>query len=232
MTSAFERAIAKALQRVRPEEIKKAHIAAARAGIAAIEAKQGRLPRETVVDGRRGVQETQVRPGGVISYRVSIVSEVLAETYSELVKRSPFKTGNYIRHIVLFINGKRVSIPSGWNSMELKSGDEAVFLNTAPYARKIEGWRGRRNQTRPGLSAQAPNGVFEITCKALAARFGNYPVRLDFDYRAVLDGSVAVAGPAKSVVRGKKGRFAANGGTQAANRSVARWPSIIIEVLP
>lgn len=203
---------------VRPEEIKRAHIAAARAGIAAIEAKQGRLPRETVVDGRRGAQEAQVRPGGVISYEISPVSEVLAETYSELVRRSPVRTGNYIRHILLFVNGKPATIPSDWSSVALKPGDNAFFLNSTPYARKIEGGErfigsfGRtEDERRGGLSRQAPDGVFEVTAMQLSRRFGNLPVRLAFEYR-IYNGADAYRPK-----RGEGGRM--------------RYPSVTIEVL-
>ncbi|WP_109150730.1 hypothetical protein [Azospirillum sp. TSO5] len=214
-----------------PQEFVKMHAATARAARAELEAEQGKYPTTVVVDGHRGASEDTVQYGGVIQYEFHPAGDVIDATYAALMEAAPVKTGNYAKHIWMYVNRVRRDAATEGATVDIMPGDEVVFIDTVPYARKIEGWRGRRSQSRPGLSAQAPNGVFEITARALKARFGNYPVKIDFDYRGVIEGGIAEAGEAKSAVRGKKGRFVANGGTQSANRSENRWPSIVIEVL-
>ncbi|QCG93960.1 hypothetical protein E6C67_08405 [Azospirillum sp. TSA2s] len=214
-----------------PQAFVKMHAATARSERGKLEAEQGKYPTTVVVDGRQGASEDSVRYGGVIEYEFHPAGDVIDATYAALMEAAPVKTGSYAKHILMYVNRVRRDATAEGATVDIKAGDEVVFIDTVPYARKIEGWRGRRNQSRPGLSAQAPNGVFEITARAMKARFGNYPVKIDFDYRAVLDGGVAESGPAKSAVRGKKGRFVSTGGTQSANRSENRWPCLIIEVL-
>lgn len=188
-TAAFERVINAALARV-PAEMRKAHAALAREGIAEVEARQGVLPKTTVVDGRRGAAEEQVKVGGLIRYEISPVAEIVGEVYAELVRRSPVRTGNYVRHILTFVNGIQFDEAKAGRKIEVyPAGAEVTFINTTPYARKIEGGRrfigsfGRTDPSRrSGLSVQAPDGVFEITALAMARRFGNQ-VRISFEYR-------------------------------------------------
>ncbi len=218
-----------------PQAFAKMHAETAKREVKRLESEQGIYPRQTIVDGRRGAIEEQVKPGGVIEYHINPVGDVLDATYAALLEAAPVKTGNYAKHIWMYVNGVRRDAATEGADVALKPGDEVVFIDTVPYARKIEGGilrrAGANTKRRAGLSAQAPNGVFEITARAMKQRFGNYPVKIDFDYRASLDGALAQAGPAKSAVRGAKGRFVENGGTQRANRSENRWPCIMIEVL-
>jgi hypothetical protein len=215
-----------------PEAFAKLHAQVAREARAEVEARQGRYPTMTVVDGRQGAAEEQVKPFGVIEYHFNPAGDVIDATYQALLERAPVKTGRYRDNIWMFVNGVRRDADAEGQLVQIAAGDEVVFIDTVPYARKIEGgFKSVAKQTsRPGLSAQAPNGVFEITAKEMKRRFGNYPVDIAFEYRAVLDGSAVSAGPAKASIRGAGGRFKANGGTQRANQSQNRWPAIMIRV--
>jgi len=58
---------------------------------------------------------------------------------------------------------------------------EYVFVNTTPYARKIEG-----NKGRPPSSPQAPDGVYQAVA-TLARKFSNV-AKVTFSYRTVAGG--------------------------------------------
>lgn len=218
-----------------PQAFVKMHAATARSARAELEADQGRYPTTVVVDGQKGASEDSVKYGGVIQYEFHPAGDVIDAAYEELLQAAPVKTGNYAKHIWMYVNGKRRDAATEGATIDLMPGDEVIFIDGVPYARKIEGGiksrAGERTQRRPGLSAQAPNGVFEVTAKELKRRFGNYPVAIDFDYRALLDGAAVQAGEASKSIRGKKGRFISNGSAQRANRSENRWPCIEIKVL-
>ena len=47
------------------------------------------------------------------------------------------------------------------------AAEEYVFINTQPYARKIEGTGGRR------MAPQAPDGVYQAVATLAQRRFGN-----------------------------------------------------------
>ena len=215
-----------------PEAFAKLHAEVAREARAELEARQGIYPTMTVVDGRQGATEEQVKPFGVIEYRFNPAGDVIDATYAALLERAPVKTGRYRDNIWMFVNGVRRDATTEGKLVQIAEGDEVVFIDAVPYARKIEGGLASKvkSSRRPGLSAQAPNGVFEITAREMARRYGNYPVDIVFEYRALLDGAAATAAPAKAALRGPRGRFRANGGTQAANRSNNRWPAVVIKV--
>ncbi len=218
-----------------PEAFRKMHAQAARSARTDLESAQGRYPTTVVVDGRKGAQEESVRFGGVIEYEIHPSGDVIDATYAALLEAAPMKTGNYARHIWMYVNGARRDAKAEGATVDLMPGDDVVFVDAVPYARKIEGGiqsrAGARTRRRAGLSAQAPNGVFEITAREMKRRFANWPVEIGFDYRAILDGAAVSAGPAKARVRAAGGRFGANGGAQRANRSESRWPCIAIKVL-
>ncbi|WP_431861377.1 hypothetical protein [Azospirillum sp.] len=219
-----------------PAAFVKMHAETAKKAIADLEAKQGAYPKQTIVDGRRGAAEEQVKPGGVIEYHINPVAEAIDAIYEELVKRSPVgpaKGGHYRDDHQMFVNGIPFNAEEAGRKIEVfPSGTEVVFINTRPYARKIEGgFRligsfGRTADDRtPGLSVQAPNGVYEVTAREMKRRFANYPMEITFEYRAVMNESFNVAKGER--VRGAKGRFVGwNGG---ATRY--RFPCIAIKVL-
>lgn len=128
------------------------------------------VDREIIVDGQTGKPIEQVRPDGVVFAEWSLIGGVLEWIGEELLKASPILTGKYMRSHVMFVDG-----------VEHKPGDpldegaaEYAFVNTQPYARKIE----------RGLSPQAPDGVYEVIAALAAQRFGNQ-ARIRYTFRSL-----------------------------------------------
>src|SRR4029077_2831238 len=119
-------------------------------------------PYKTYVDGREGVPLESVKPNGVIRVEFELVSEALAWIYQQLETHSPRLTGHYASSHVLFADGQEVS-----DVNNPPPAEEYVFVNTTPYARKIEG-----NKGRPPSSPQAPDGVYQAVA-TLARKFSN-----------------------------------------------------------
>lgn len=131
-------------------------------------------PYDTYVDGAKGVNESQVKPDGVIVYEFKLISEVLTWIDDQLIIASPVKSGRYARSHALFADGNEIQ-PSD----QPPAAAEFVFLNTQPYARKIE----------RGESQSAPEGVYEGIATLAASRFGNI-ARISFIYRSPATGDV------------------------------------------
>ena len=129
-------------------------------------------PHETFVDGAKTDNIDGVKPDGRIAFEFSLFGEVLDWIGNELVMNSPILTGQYARSHILLADGVEIepgSVP--------EDAREYVFVNTVPYARKIE----------RGLSPQAPDGVYQAIAAVAARRFGNI-ARISFSYRSLLEG--------------------------------------------
>lgn len=134
----------------------------------------GQKPRhETFVDGSRTEQLDQVRPDGTIVFEFEIVLDTLMWIYQTLVQHSPVLAGDYKRSHVLFADGREVDING-----QIPPAAEYVFLNTQPYARKIEGVAGRQPQSK-----QAPDGVYQVVAAMAQRRFGN-TAKIAFTYQS------------------------------------------------
>lgn len=132
----------------------------------------GKVPEhETIVDGAQRDDIDSVRPGGRITFEFRFVDEVLEWIGEQLVLNSPVLSGRYATSHVVFVDG--VEADTGSEAR----GNEYIFVNTVPYARKID----------RGLSPQAPDGVYEAVAAVAARRFGNI-VRVRFSYRAIAGG--------------------------------------------
>src|SRR5580765_3493634 len=116
-------------------------------------------PYKIYVDGRQGAPLESVKPNGVIRVEFQLVSQVLAWIYQQLETHSPRLTGHYASSHVLFADGQEVSATNP------PPAEEYVFVNTTPYARKIEG-----TKTKPPSSPQAPDGVYQAVA-TLARQF-------------------------------------------------------------
>lgn len=179
------------------------------------------------VDGRQGASLDQVKVGGVIEFTFDYIAEIATyalELLKELspVDRRPDANNVVFRdHHAIFINGSEVADLSG-----LKPGDEVLFANLLPYARKIES----------GSSIQAPNGVYEVAQRQLRARYGQM-LYIEMTYRGFVEGgfiNASMASPTikAGVKRGPGGRFAK--GNQARifggehNISNIRFPVLIL----
>jgi hypothetical protein len=157
-----------------PEAESKALASFARERLAEADAQNAKAfgfppPHETYVDGRKGAPLESVRPRGTILFEFELLVDLFEWIEAQLILNSPVRTGRFARSFVFFIDGveadpKRVP-RSGFN--------EAVFLNTTEYARKIE----------RGLSKQSPDGVFEAVATLAKRRFGNI-AKVRFSYRS------------------------------------------------
>jgi hypothetical protein len=141
----------------------------------------GAVPsHQTFVDGSSGVSEDRVRPdGGVIVYEFELVSGVLAWISDTLETHSPVGAGHdphpgRYKHSHVMLADGALADPSNPPPAE-----EYVFVNSEPYARKIE----------RGASQQFPDGVYQAVAALARARFGN-SAKITFDYRSIAGGEV------------------------------------------
>lgn len=163
----------------------------------------GQVPDyEVIVDGRRGASLESVKPSGVVVAEFDLLLELFAWIGQQLVANSPVRSGLYSRSHVFLADGIEVE-PTG----AVPEAAEYVFANTQPYARKIEN----------GLSAQAPDGVYQSVAAVATRRFGNV-ARIYFGYREFAGGAVGAYG----------GRFSAK--SRAAVKTATRQPAIIIKL--
>lgn len=140
----------------------------------------GRVPPyKTFVDGREGAALESVRLGGVIVREYDLIADALIWIDSELVRISPRLTGRYMRKHVLFADGVVVDVGG-----VIPVAEKYLFLNTEPYARKIEGDLARSPQSR-----RAPDGVYRVTALAASKKFGN-SAKITFTYDSPLFGGV------------------------------------------
>ncbi len=131
----------------------------------------GRVPpHETIVDQRRGAVVETVKPDGTIVFEFEMIETALAAIGEMLVLQSPVLSGDYQDSHVLLADG--IAITPG---QPIPAASEYVFVNSQPYARKIE----------RGLSPQAPEGVYHAVAVLASRRFGNL-ASVKFSYRTLL----------------------------------------------
>ena len=123
---------------------------------------------EQFVDGRQGAPLESVKAGGMILAEWSFLGQTLTYVREMLREASPFRSGRYRDSHLLIVDG--VEIADGAAMPD--EFDEAVFINSQPYSRKIE----------RGLSAQAPSGVYQVVAAMGKRRFGNL-ARVSFTFR-------------------------------------------------
>lgn len=162
----------------------------------------GLLPIMRVfVDGREGAALISVKPEGRIIAEWDITLNLLDDIERMLIQASPKLTGRYSKSHILLADGRQVA-----SVTDVPSATEYIFVNTTPYARKVEGI-GRAPQSR-----QAPEGVYKVVAKqakALARQRGNTDLKISY-------GIVSIAG----LGRRRVGRSAASD----------RVPAIIIRM--
>ncbi len=127
------------------------------------------------VDGRAGASLESVKPGGeiVATFDVGNV-DALTWIYQQLREHSPVSHGydpdpnvEYIDSHKLFADGQEVSI-----SEPIQPARQWVFVNTTPYAHKIE----------LGMSSQAPDGVYQAVAVLAQPMFPDMDIA--FEYRS------------------------------------------------
>ena len=141
------------------------------------------MPHTEIVDGREGAPLNSVRPDGVIIAEWTMFDEMFRWISEQLEKHSPVGTssdtrpghpGLYRASHVFLADAQQV-----FPGEAIPAADEYVFVNTVPYARKIE----------RGLSSQAPDGVYETVAVLASRRWGNL-ARVRFSYRSPLFGGI------------------------------------------
>ena len=78
-----------------------------------------------------------IRTGGTIVFEFELFGELFAFVDAMLVLNSPYRTGRYARSHVFLAGGVRAD-----PLREPAAAPEYVFVNTQPYARRIEARRG------------------------------------------------------------------------------------------
>jgi hypothetical protein len=182
-------------------------------------------PHETFVDGRPGADLESVNPDrGEILFKFELASDIFQWIDEQLIIHSPVgdtpKSPEYNKSHVFFVDGEQADPAGG------AAGETFVFLNTTPYARKIE----------RGLSDQTPDGVYEVVAVMAARRYGNI-ARITFGYRSFQAGTI-VYNPGKFDLR--KRLADQQGLTEAEAKAAAsriikaerdsRQPAIIITI--
>ena len=171
-------------------------------------------PSETFVDGRVGARLETVRlDGGVIRTVYESMTEIVEFVHFHLIQHSPELTGRYKQNHRAFADGREFD-PFG----KIPFAAEYIFVNTVPYARKIEGVGDR-----PGQSSQAPDGVYEGVAAIANSRFGNL-AWIKFTYRAVDEGGEIASGGTR---RSRRAARSARGIASALNVE-NRFPAIRI----
>lgn len=159
------------------------------------EVAKGFDPQPIVItDGVKNRDFAQVKPFGKIEFvrRTSVADAVLwaLARLTEIapVGRGPDKRpghpGFYKASLVVLINGQQVGGNAAVALRSLKETDRVQIVDSAIYARKIEGatasQRTGRGKRKPS-SRQAPNGVFRKVHRELIQRYSKI-MFFDFKY--------------------------------------------------
>lgn len=157
------------------ERLRSRHINTAVAAKAQVEARQGKLPVVTVVDGRRDRREEDVKPGGNITYLFDPTYMAVEWLFKYLEAISPVDKHKH--------RDERVFR----DSFVLISGSKEVWrleLPTLPFGSAITIVNQRFGYSRlleHGFSMQAPSGVMAVAAKAAQAVFRR-AVRIEYTW--------------------------------------------------
>lgn len=133
------------------------------------------------VDGTLGKPLAAVKPDGMVVASFDLTTDLVAWAFAQVVAHSPKRKGAYAASHRIFADGTEVSTPE-----ETAGAKFVVIAPTVPYARKIEGLRGKPE------SSQAPNGVYQVVAVMAASRFGNV-ARITFGYQEILASGSSLA---------------------------------------
>jgi len=156
-------------------------------------AERDGLDKKAVIrtDNRWYKPLSQIKPFGKVEWTSrAIPTEVLKKIYINIIKHSPIDTGLYMRHNLVYVGGKLVAKTYGQlavylKTTEIEANKEIWFINSMPYARKLErhakvfgsntadASRKRRKGRGPG--ALKPNGAYAMaarSAKSLAGQIG------------------------------------------------------------
>ena len=89
-----------------------------------------------VVDGIEDAPLTAVKPDGIIVLAWNYLAEIAQDTMDALIARSPTESGDYIRGLIMFINGEPV--PDARWAAPPAGVVQIQIVATVPYARRLE----------------------------------------------------------------------------------------------
>jgi hypothetical protein len=153
----------------------------------------------TRVDNKVGKSIFNVNPLGKIEYIArQSARQIILDIFNNLIKRSPIDTGEYVKSHIVAYNGRVVAndLPSLISWLDGLEGfsdrDKIRFINTAPYARKLErdGVTSQRTKVKVGIGSKRksafqntvkiPNGAYALTARAIRAKYkGTSGIKLD-----------------------------------------------------
>lgn len=176
----------------------------------------------TVVDGRQNKNVTEVNPFGKIEFFSKVSgTKVLSDTYKKILTLSKVVTGQYkssneVRYNKNIVATTEQDFDKWLSTVEIQEGDEIVFINRAPYARRLEtlGVTANRQQSRrvnPKKKYQqettgkikAPNGVYYLTYRSVSRRFKNHAL---ISFTFVSGSNYGIGGVFKGQGKGAKSR--------------------------
>lgn len=168
--AAFETVIRLQLDKFSPEEAKRRHIAAARAGLAAFLARQQQKPAVSLeVDGHTAATEDEVKPFGIIVYRFMRMNQIVpfalqkAREFSPVGDASDARPGHpglYRASWFAMVDGQLV------DETEIPSDATVIITNNQPYSRKI-------NSGAKGFERYANPGIVEKVRQVVLAKYRN-----------------------------------------------------------
>ena len=149
------------------------------------------------VDNKIGKSPLSVNPLGKIEFIArQQAGTILLEIYDNILKRAPDKSGEYFNSNIVSYNGEvvaqnRAELVAWINKKEsYDEKDRIRFINTAPYARKLErdGVTAQRQKVKTGLGSRKksafqntirlPNGTYALAARAVRAKFkGNSGIK-------------------------------------------------------
>jgi hypothetical protein len=150
----------------------------------------------TRVDGRIGLPEEAVSPLGKIEYVARAdVGQILFDTFQAILERSPVQTGEYINSHLVSYNGKVVAttLPElqAWVATvkDFSDRDRIRFVNTAPYAHKLERDGITRNKRaavtkessrKKTNTVKVPNGAYKLAWRSISRKYkGNSYIKFE-----------------------------------------------------
>lgn len=139
----------------------------------------------------------------VIVFNFGINGGIANFIFDALTANSPVRSGRYLHSHVVFADG--VLVEDIANIPDESTIGEYLFVNTLPYARKIE----------QGESPMAPNGVYEIVANQAQERYGGACIVEFIDYV----GTYGVMAEATNASYGRRTR-------QHMNKAENRFPAI------
>lgn len=196
-----------------------------------------------VVDGKQNKPVINVSPLGQIEFvSRTNMDEIILQTYTGLLERSPVDTRRYIKSHYVFLNGTQVAtdFPSlkSWlaTKPQFKDTDFIRFVNIQPYARKLERLgvtaqrahvrqeKSKDKRGRSGTHILAPNGAYFLTSRSIRRLFKqNSVIKFGFISGSQLGLLAAFKTQASGARGGKRGKIHKGARTYL-------YPSITISV--